>query len=163
MSPRDGTHPRGRTPTSGARRFGPVVLVGLVVGSVVHAAALPEAGLAEFVNTRTVRLPFEGEDVGPSGTGSVSLYVTRDGLKRDVETPCRVVITESRGTIVFTAKEDGRHGFAIVVKNRAGQSGQSPPGPGDAGLGVQVDTAAPEAALYPGLTHVETPRNPATS
>lgn len=134
-----------------ARRFGPVVLVGLVVGSVASAVAPPEAGPVPFVNTRTVRLPFEVEDLGPAGVGSVELYVRPAGRAWRKATEGQVVasVRGNRGSVLYTAPDDGEYGFAVVVSNPAGLAGQAAPAEGTAPqLRVVIDSRPPEAELY---------------
>ena len=98
----------------------------------------------QVVNNRVFDIPYEVQGVGPSGVGSVELYVTenngqqwfRYGNDDDRRSPFQV---DSRG--------EGTFGFAVRVRNGLG-FGDAPPQPGEApSIVVQVDQTPPMASL----------------
>lgn len=104
------------------------------------------AGPLLHTNQLSLELDYEIPKMGPSGVGSVELWVTQDngrtwkraGEKQDPQPPFK-----------FDAPGEGVYGFTMIVKNRAG-IGRKEPGPGDQPeLRVEVDTTPPTAALYP--------------
>ncbi len=110
----------------------------------------------QVVSNRRVTMEYEVSKFGPSGVGSVELYVTRDnGLtwKRvEGEHGAGAVPAASsdviRRTISVDLVEDGGYGFFLVVKSGAGL-GERPPRSGDAPqMRVELDTTVPEAELY---------------
>src|SRR5205823_11509205 len=121
------------------------------------AASDREAGV-QVINTRRVTMEYEVAKLGPSGVGSVDLYVTRDnGLTWNqvqgehggpapapAARPGEVV----RRTLSVDLSADGVYGFFLVVKSGAGL-GKQPPKSGDAPqMRVEVDTTLPEAYLF---------------
>ncbi|HKB39467.1 MAG TPA: hypothetical protein VKD72_23725 [Gemmataceae bacterium] len=119
----------------------------------------PEKDLAvQVINTRRVTMEYEVAKLGPSGVGSVDLYVTRDnGLKWDrIEGDYGASPPASGGkhgealhrTLSVDLATDGVYGFYLVVKSGAGR-GQEPPRTGKPPQWrVEIDTSRPEALLY---------------
>jgi hypothetical protein len=114
-------------------------------------AAAPAARKAlpplQRVNDREVTLEYELTKVGPSGVGSVELYLTRDDGRT-----WEHCADDSDLTPPITANlpGEGVYGLRLVVRSRAGLGGK-PPQPGDAPqLRLEVDTTPPVAKLgYP--------------
>lgn len=114
----------------------------------------------EIINKKQAKLDFQVGKYGPSGLGSVEVYVTTDDgatwtltpTDRNVQLPSPA---EVRGgapvmgsVLVDLPKEGVVHGFYIVVKSRAGL-GKEPPRAGTPPmLRVEMDTTPPAAALY---------------
>ena len=97
---------------------------------------------------------------GPSGVGSVELYVTRDdgknwqsiGGEKDIPAPTANELSgpaaTMRRSLAVELPEEGVYGFYLVVRNGAGL-GKPPPRPGELPqMRVEVDRTLPEAALY---------------
>lgn len=112
------------------------------ISSAASAAAVNE----RRVNSRTFRIGYELRDVGPSGVGSVELYITEDngarwfhyGADPDRQSPFDVVVPR-----------DGRYGFAIRVRNGIGLV-SDPPQPSERPeIVVVVDQTRPSARLNP--------------
>jgi hypothetical protein len=127
------------------------------------ASALPsmttekDLGL-QIINNRRVTMEYEVTKLGPSGVGSVDLYVTRDGgLKWNrVEGEHGVAPTPpgarpgevTRRTISVDVGADGVYGFYLVVKSGAGLSKESPKDGSAPQMRVEVDTTPPAVELY---------------
>jgi hypothetical protein len=98
------------------------------------------------VNSRTFRIGYEVHDVGPSGVGSVELYITEDqgrkwfhyGSDPDRQSPFDVSVPR-----------DGQYGFAIRVRNGLGVVADPPQPGGPAEIGVIVDQTPPAVRLLP--------------
>ncbi|MFV0444072.1 MAG: hypothetical protein ACK5Q5_10925, partial [Planctomycetaceae bacterium] len=99
-----------------------------------------------WVNSRSFRIDYEVEDVGPSGVGSVELYISEDGGIRwfhygtdpDRESPFEVVVPR-----------DGKYGFAIRVRNGLGGVAD-PPQPNEGPeIAIVVDQTPPTTRLMP--------------
>ncbi len=119
------------------------------VGNNLFVAPAPSS--VRRVNMRTFRIGYEVHDVGPSGVGSVELYITEDngarwfhyGTDPDRQSPFEVVVPR-----------DGQYGFAIRVRNGLGAVAD-PPQPGAApDIAVVVDLTPPTVRLMP--LHQET-------
>jgi hypothetical protein len=123
----------------------------------VTRGALPPL---RIVNKRQVKLDFEVAKFGPSGLGSVDVYMTVDEGATWEKSPADPsvslpVSSEIRGAApvrgsvtVHMNKEGITYGFHVVVKSRAGL-GKPPPQPGDPPqIRMEVDTTLPEAELY---------------
>jgi hypothetical protein len=107
------------------------------------------------VNRKDVRLDFDVTKLGPSGLGSVEVYVTTDEgaswtpmslgpdavLAPEINGPGK-----SRGSVVVPLTEEGKvYGFSIVVKSKVGR-GKKPPESGEAPqIRIERDTVAPVA------------------
>jgi hypothetical protein len=119
------------------------------------------AGSVTIVSKRQVKLDFEVAKYGPSGVGSVDVYVTHDDgrtwspepMKLDPSAVTLPMDTNATGPLKGSValqldKEGVPHGFYLIVKSRAGL-GKAPPRPGDLPhLRVELDTTAPFAELY---------------
>jgi hypothetical protein len=117
------------------------------------AANLPEQfppatpnGSSRAVNSTTFRIAYEIDEVGPSGVGSVELYISEDGGKKwfhyggdpDRTSPMEV-----------TVPRDGDFGFAFRVVNGLGRAA-IPPQPGDRPeIQITVDRTPPILRLAP--------------
>src|SRR5204862_3034470 len=79
-----------------------------------------------WVNSKLIRLNYEVRGAGPSGISAVEVWHTRDGRA------WQKLLEETRPRVpLFVAvKEEGRHGFALVVRSGAGV-GRRPPQAGD--------------------------------
>jgi hypothetical protein len=100
----------------------------------------------QVTNSTQVTLDYEITRVGPSGLGSVELYLTRDEGRTweryaedaDLRPPMTVVLPG-----------EGIYGLRLVLGSRAGL-GRRPPEPGDPPqMRIEVDTTVPAAKLYP--------------
>jgi hypothetical protein len=113
----------------------------------------------QIINTRKVTLDYEAK-LGPSGLGSVELYLTRDdGQKWErlsldpasvspIAGDATTTLTPVRRSLTVELPGEGRFGFFLVVKSGAGL-GKPGPREGDAPqMLVEVDETAPEANLY---------------
>jgi len=101
---------------------------------------------ARHVNSRSFRVGYELTDIGPSGVGSVDLYISEDGGSRwfhygsdaDRQSPFDVIVPR-----------DGQYGFTIRVRNGLGVV-DDPPQPGEpAEVVVVVDQTPPTVRLMP--------------
>ncbi|QDT53764.1 hypothetical protein Pan44_17870 [Caulifigura coniformis] len=113
------------------------------------ASAFPSqtAGVAvRSVRSRTFKIGYQLDDVGPSGVANVDLYITEDGGRKwfhygsdaDRQSPFDV-----------TVPADGTYGFCIRVQNGLGVVAD-PPQPGDApDIRISIDQSAPVAQLLP--------------
>ena len=130
----------------------------------VAAPAGPRKALPQlqYINSSEVLLEYELSKVGPSGVGSVDIFVTQDeGQTWDhVATDAKVIgkIVGGRHEGIVVLPGDGIYGFSLVVKSQAQlkqemqQSDRKPKGPrpGDVPeIRVEVDTVPPTAELFP--------------
>src|SRR5262249_5874157 len=111
----------------------------------------------QIVNKHQVKLGFNVGKFGPSGLGTVDVYVTLDEgaswEKSNADPMVSLPVSPTgngavRGTVTVTMPKEGvRYGFYLVVKSRAGL-GKPAPRPGDAPhVRVEVDTTQPDARL----------------
>jgi hypothetical protein len=100
-----------------------------------------------MTNSPQVTLDYEITKVGPSGVGSVELYLTRD---EGQSWEHYADDADLRPPMTVTLPGDGVFGLRLIVRSRAGL-GARPPRPGDLpDLRIQVDTRPPVAHLeYP--------------
>ncbi len=98
--------------------------------------------MPRMVNKLQFSLDYGLDDVGPSGLGSVEVYITEDGgqkwwrygADRDKKSP-----------VVLRVPRDGTYGFVIAARSGAGL-GDTPPMPGDTPQAtVIVDRTSPRA------------------
>jgi hypothetical protein len=115
----------------------------------------------QIINKRQVKLDFEVGKFGPSGVGSVDVYVTMDNgqtwEKSEIDRNAILPVTTDvrpgqpiHGSVMvqLNKPEPTVYGFYLVVKSRAG-IGKPPPRSGDSPqVRVEVDTTLPEAMLY---------------
>lgn len=98
-----------------------------------------EAAPTLFVNSRRIKLNYTIKEVGPSGVERVELWATRDGkswARYSNEPP-------PAGPLVVQVAEEGKYGFAIVVRNGVGARSPEPK-EGDAPqMWVVVDETRP--------------------
>jgi hypothetical protein len=111
--------------------------------------ALPKI---RIVKDREVTLDFSLAKVGPSGVGSVELYLTRDDgqtWKRYADIPEPVVpMPGGHCQRTLQLPGEGVFGLFLVVKSRAGL-GKPPPREGTPPqIRIEVDTTAPVAQLF---------------
>jgi hypothetical protein len=96
-----------------------------------------------LVNSRRIKLNYTIKHVGPSGVERVELWATRDGknwARYSNEPP-------PNGPLVVQVAEEGKYGFAIVVRNGVGVRSPEPK-EGDAPqMWVVVDETCPEVKL----------------
>jgi len=116
------------------------------------AAGFPPSTLAASpgnvrrINARTFRIGYEVKDIGPSGLGSVDLYISEDqgrkwfhyGTDPDRASPFEV-----------TVPRDGQYGFAIRVRNGQGIVADPPQPNSPPEIAVLVDQTPPVARLLP--------------
>lgn len=114
----------------------------------------------QIVNKKQIKLGFDVAKFGPSGLGSVDVYVTTDEgasweksagevsvslpVSAEIKGPAPV-----RGMVTVQLPREGlAYGFFLVVKSRAGL-GRPAPQSGDVPqVRVEVDTTQPSAELY---------------
>jgi hypothetical protein len=114
----------------------------------------------QIVNKRQVKLGFGVGKFGPSGLGTVEVYVTTDDgatwEKSPADPNVSLPVTSEvrgqapvRGTVTVNLPRDGVvYGFYLVVKSRAGL-GKPPPHSGvPPQVRIEVDTTLPTAELY---------------
>jgi hypothetical protein len=114
-----------------------------------------------IVNKRQVQLDFDVARFGPSGLGSVDVYVTLDEgatWEKSPVDPGAILpaVTDNRagsvpvhGSVtVHLNKEAAAYGFYIVVKSRAGLGKPAPQKGEPPQVRLEVDTTLPEAELY---------------
>jgi hypothetical protein len=112
----------------------------------------------QIVNKRKAKIEFEVPRTGPSGLGSVDVYVTTDdgaSWTKSVVSPSNVppIETRAQGPVVGTVtvplpREGVTYGFYLVTRSRAGL-GKPPPQPGDnPQVRLEADTTPPVAELY---------------
>lgn len=113
-----------------------------------------------IINQKQVKVGFEVTRYGPSGLGTVDVYVTKDeGMtweKSNADPNVPLPVTPEtpgngpvKGTVTVQIPEEGKiYGFFLVVKSRA-QLSKQPPRSGDAPqIRVECDTTQPAAELY---------------
>jgi hypothetical protein len=102
----------------------------------------------QMTNSPQVTLDYEITKVGPSGVGSVELYLTRD---EGQSWEHYADDSDLRPPLTVTLPGDGIFGLRLVVRSRAGLGGR-PPRSGDLPqMRIQVDTKPP-------LVHLEYPQ-----
>lgn len=134
---------------------------------VQHQVAAPSAAprkplpTLQYVNSPEVVLEYELSKVGPSGVGSVDIYLTQDDGQawEHVATDPAVVgkTTGGRHKGIVELPGDGVYGFTLVVKSQAqlkqeGQQDKKARGPrtGEVPeIRVEVDSIPPTAELFP--------------
>jgi hypothetical protein len=107
---------------------------------------LTTSGPVRRINARTFRIGYEVNNVGPSGVGSVDLYITEDGGRKwfhygsdpDRQSPFEVVVPR-----------DGQYGFSLRVRNGLGVVADPPQPHEPPELVIQVDQTPPVARLLP--------------
>jgi hypothetical protein len=106
----------------------------------------------QIVNTTQVSLDYEITRKGPSGVGSVELYLTED----EGRTWRRYYSDQGlRPPMQVNLPGEGVYGLRLVVGSRAGL-GRRPPQPGDLpSLRVVVDTTPPAIKLLPPQTDAQ--------
>lgn len=112
-------------------------------GSVVPPSR--PAGNAQLTNQSQVALDYSVSKAGPSGIGSVELYLSADDGRT-----WRKHAEDSDLTPPFNVElpGEGVYGLILIVKSRAGL-GKAPPQPGDLPqTRLEVDTTPPAVQLY---------------
>jgi hypothetical protein len=103
-------------------------------------------GPAQITNSAQVTLDYEVTKVGPSGVGSVELYLTQDEgrtWQRYADDP------KLKPPMTVNLPGEGVFGLRLVVRSRAGL-GQRPPQSGEVPqMRVEVDTTPPLAKIFP--------------
>ncbi len=108
--------------------------------------SLTTSGAVRRINARTFRIGYEVNNVGPSGVGSVDLYITEDGGEKwfhygsdpDRQSPIEVVVPR-----------DGQYGFSLRVRNGLGVVADPPQPHEPPELVILVDQTPPVARLLP--------------
>jgi hypothetical protein len=129
----------------------------------------PAAGplpTVKVVNKREVKLRFGVEKCGPSGLGSVEVYLTADeGATWEKAAPIAVQMPQvpgpgnppASGSVTVALPRDGIiYGFYIVVKSRLGKGDSAPTSGRAPQVRIEMDTTPPEAILrmpQPDPTH----------
>ncbi|HEV3083335.1 MAG TPA: hypothetical protein VGY66_26355 [Gemmataceae bacterium] len=116
-------------------------------GEPAHSA-LP---FPKLVNNPEVVLDYQLDKVGPSGIGSVELWLTPDDgqtWQRFAEDPDAKALTSgSKYQRTVELPGEGIYGFRLVVKSKAGRGRPAPVSGNMPDLRVEVDTTPPEAVL----------------
>ena len=122
----------------------------------------------QIVNKSQVKLDYEVAKLGPSGVGSVDVYVTTDegqtwGMVRGLEAVAGMPVSDPRaptvkgGVLVHLDKDDVIYGFYMIVKSGAGL-GKAPPKNGDyPQIRIERDTTPPLARLLRPLADANRP------
>lgn len=136
-----------------------------VGGSVLHSTeASPLNGVTrgsltpvKIVNKRQVRIEFDISKVGPSGVGSVEVYVTHDegatwqlsAADSKPSLPPEAQSGPTRASVMLNLDHEGAViGYCLIVKSRAGL-GRQPPTPGEPPqFRLELDLSKPVVALY---------------
>ncbi len=114
-----------------------VLLMVLLVGTGPVAAQAPEV---PYVNTRSLEIPFQPVEAGAAPILGYQLWYTVDGGQSWQKAP---KLHEGQSPLPFQAPADGRFGFIIAAKDRAGNE-SSPPQPGShPDVECIIDTTAP--------------------
>ena len=112
----------------------------------IPAYQTPRKDGPRVVNSRRFEIDYRVDDVGPSGLGSVELFVTQNqgekwyryGADEDRRSPFEVEVPT-----------DGIYGFALRVVSGAGLT-DPPPQPGDRPeIVINVDSSPPVVQLFP--------------
>lgn len=105
----------------------------------------------QYVNQPRVVLEYEVSRIGPSGLGSVEIWMTKDDgatdwVKYAVDrTPQETTKGRHQCSVPLPTTE-GVYGFTLLLRNRAG-FGKAPPSPGDApAIRVELDVTPPPIA-----------------
>jgi hypothetical protein len=99
----------------------------------------------QITNTTQITLNYQIDRLGPSGVGSVDLYLTRDGGQRWQR---YAEDTDREPPMVVDLPGEGLFGLRLVVTSRAGL-GRRPPQSGDLPeMYVEVDMTPPVVKLY---------------
>jgi hypothetical protein len=156
---------REATSSSGQPAPSPIAVVGTTnppstTGAAPGGAPTGTLPPVQIVNKRQVRLEFEVAKFGPSGLGSVDVYVTLDDGKNWEKSPTDPGATlpstgdgrggaPVRGSVTVPLNREGVvHGFVIVVKNRAGLGKPAPQSGTPPQIRVEVDMTPPTATLF---------------
>jgi hypothetical protein len=103
-------------------------------------------GKVRVVNSRRIQIGYKVQDVGPSGVGSVELYVTQNdggswfkyGDDADRQSPFQIEVPQ-----------EGIYGFALLVQSGVGLSADPPQAGQKPSIVVVVDETAPQVELLP--------------
>jgi hypothetical protein len=106
----------------------------------------PVAGRQRVVSSLKFQIGYKLQDVGPSGVGSVELYITQDngatwyryGADDDNQSPIQVEVPR-----------EGTYGFALGVRSGAGLSSDPPQNGDRPAIVVTVDLTAPRLEVMP--------------
>jgi hypothetical protein len=126
------------------------------------AAPRPQRGKMpelKYVNSRSVTLDYRVIECGPSGVGSVELYVTRDRGQRwdllpqatDQDANSGDSKTTGAGqqrSLKVDLPGEGEYGFFLVVRSGAGLGKPPPQGGETPQMLIEVDETAPDAKLF---------------
>jgi hypothetical protein len=130
------------------------------VGPQNPAPALPAL---QFTRDHQVTLEYEVTKFGPSGVGSVEVYITRDdgqswqlyGAPQTVSLPVPTAPadpknspTSLRRSVTVNLPNEGVYGFYLVVKSGAGLGKPAPRNGTPPQIRVELDTTPPKAKLY---------------
>jgi hypothetical protein len=123
----------------------------LLPGPGAYPVASRQTPALQLVNDREILVEYEVAKVGPSGIGSVEVWITRDGGATwgQFATDPDALLATSGGKYQRTLQlpGDGVYGISLVVKSKVGM-GKPPPSPGEAPqMVVEVDTVAPDIEL----------------
>jgi hypothetical protein len=128
---------------------------GVDSGSGTYRGSLPAL---QIVNRGQVKLGFDVTKFGPSGLGSVDVYMTTNEGSTWEKMPGEPLVSlplspdgrgPVRGNVTVSMNKEGLvYGFYLVVKSRAGL-GKPPPQAGDPPqVRVELDTTPPDAQLF---------------
>lgn len=108
----------------------------------------PPAGAATgttLSNSMQISLDYEVNKVGPSGIGSVELYLTRDqGARWDRYADD----ADLKPPMIVDLPGEGTYGMILIVRSKAGLGRRAPQSGDKPQMAIEVDTTAPEAQLY---------------
>jgi hypothetical protein len=105
------------------------------------AAKSPGAAVS-LINSKRLQIDYEIKDVGPSGLATVELWYTHDGGPWQ-----KYGTAPEQPPFVVDVPDEGKYGFTLLARNRAGQ-GKAHPEPGDPPqVAVEVDLTKPDVEV----------------
>jgi len=114
----------------------------------------------QMVRDRQVTFEYEVTKLGPSGLGTVEVYMTRDEgrswQRAPMEQPAgpavpmdaRGAAVPQRHSVTVQLEQEGIYGFYLVVKNGAGLGKPAPQAGEPPQIRIELDTTAPVANLF---------------
>jgi hypothetical protein len=127
--------------------------VGVMTGGTGEAGeygmgrSAPHSPGIRLVNNRKITLDFKIRDRGPSGVGSIDLWVTRNRQDWKKIEPSSQLPGDGAETasLTFQAPTDGTYGFTIIARSRANLAQPDPIRGDEPMVWIEVDETKPEA------------------
>lgn len=107
----------------------------------------PRTPGVRLVNNPQITLDFRIRDRGPSGVGSIDLWVTRNrqDWKKVEPPPAAPAENAESASINYQATADGLYGFTIIARSRANLAQPDPIRGDEPMVWIEVDQTKPEA------------------